>query len=58
MRRNTLVMLLLAIVFGVGAVFLSNIWLSTQKQPGAAIASTPAGEMSSLQPYRCASAIG
>jgi pilus assembly protein CpaB len=45
MRRNTLVMLLLAVVFGIGAVFLSNIWLSNQKQPGAAVASSTPGEM-------------
>jgi pilus assembly protein CpaB len=39
MRANTLVMLLLAVVFGVAAVFLSNIWLNGQ-QPVAAITTT------------------
>ncbi|HTJ57245.1 MAG TPA: Flp pilus assembly protein CpaB [Devosiaceae bacterium] len=37
MKANVLVMLGLAVVFGVAAVFLSNVWLSSQ-QPRAALA--------------------
>ena len=38
MRTNTIVMVGLAVLFGVMAVFLSNFWLST-RQPEAAVIS-------------------
>ena len=37
MRANVLVMLVLAVVFGVAAVFLSNVWLANQEPRAAAI---------------------
>ncbi|WP_395010456.1 Flp pilus assembly protein CpaB [Devosia sp.] len=38
MKPNTLVMLLLAVVFGVAAVFLTNLWLAGQQPTSAAAA--------------------
>jgi len=38
MKANTLVMLLLAVVFGVAAVFLTNLWLAGQQPTSAAAA--------------------
>ena len=40
MRTNTLVMLLIAIVFGSIAVFLANVWLTSQNRQ-AAVAPAP-----------------
>lgn len=41
MRSNVVVMLLLAVVFGVAAVFLSNIWLSSQQVSASVAVSQP-----------------
>ena len=40
MRGSTVVMLLIALVFGAGAVFFANIWLSSQSSRPAQVATT------------------
>ena len=48
MRTGTVVMLLLAVVFGGIAVLLANVWLNNQPRPVAEVAPVPQAEISTI----------
>lgn len=48
MRMNTIVMLLIAILFGAGAVFFANSWVATQQQAQNTTTTAPAADMGTI----------
>ena len=48
MRANSIVMLLVAVVFGAAAVYFANIWLANQGRESVQIVQTPAIETSTI----------